>query len=79
MRIAGWCLLGCALALVAAPGRSVAADATPIVAAALERGLLVNRTSVTVVRLLPAYIVSEADIDEAVAILDQVFSEGART
>jgi acetylornithine/succinyldiaminopimelate/putrescine aminotransferase len=60
-------------------GLECAADATPIVAAALERGLLVNRTSTTVVRLLPAYIVTEAEIDEAVAILDQVFSEGART
>ena len=60
-------------------GLECAADATPIVAAALERGLLVNRTSTTVVRLLPAYVVTEADIDEAVAILDQVFSEGART
>ena len=60
-------------------GIECATDATPIVAAALERGLLVNRTATTVVRLLPAYIVTEADIDEAVAILDQVFSEGART
>ena len=60
-------------------GLECTADATPIVAAALERGLLVNRTATTVVRLLPAYIVTEADIDEAVAILDQVFSEGART
>ena len=59
-------------------GLECTADATPIVAAALDRGLLVNRTAATVVRLLPAYIVTEAEIDEAVAILDQVFSEGAR-
>jgi predicted acetylornithine/succinylornithine family transaminase len=59
-------------------GLQCAADATPMVAAALERGLLVNRTAVTVVRLLPAYIVTESEIDEAVAILDLVFSEGAR-
>ena len=59
-------------------GLQCAADAAPIVAAALERGLLVNRTAASVVRLLPAYIVTEADIDEAVAILDQVFSEGVR-
>jgi acetylornithine/succinyldiaminopimelate/putrescine aminotransferase len=32
--------------------------------------LLVNRTATTVVRLLPAYIVNERDVDEAVAILD---------
>ena len=59
-------------------GLECAADAAPIVAAALDRGLLVNRTAATVVRLLPAFIVTEAEIDEAVAILDQVFSEGAR-
>jgi acetylornithine/succinyldiaminopimelate/putrescine aminotransferase len=58
-------------------GLQCAADSTPVVAAALDRGLLVNRTAATVVRLLPAYIVTEGEIDEAVAILDQVFSEGA--
>ena len=47
-------------------------DATGVVNAALERGLIVNRTSNTVVRLLPAYIVTEREIDEAVAILDRV-------
>ncbi|HUF47355.1 MAG TPA: acetylornithine/succinylornithine family transaminase [Vicinamibacterales bacterium] len=48
----------------------LAFDATPVVAAALERGLLVNRTATTVVRLLPPFIVTEPDVDEAVAILD---------
>ena len=47
-------------------------DATGVVNAALERGLIVNRTSNTVVRLLPAYIVTEREIDEAVGILDRV-------
>jgi 4-aminobutyrate aminotransferase-like enzyme len=32
--------------------------------------LIVNRTSGTVVRLLPPYIASERDVDEAVGILD---------
>jgi len=50
-------------------GLDLAADATPVLNAALERGLLVNRTSTTVVRLLPPYIVTPADIDEAVHIL----------
>jgi len=59
-------------------GLECAADAAPIIGAALERGLLVNRTATTVVRLLPPYIVTEREIDEAVATLDQVFSEGAR-
>ena len=48
-------------------------DAQPVIAAALERGLLVNRTASTVVRLLPAYVATEQDVDEAIGILDDVF------
>jgi acetylornithine/succinyldiaminopimelate/putrescine aminotransferase len=47
-------------------------DATDVVAAALDKGLLVNRTAANVVRLLPAYIVTERDVDEAIGILDAV-------
>jgi predicted acetylornithine/succinylornithine family transaminase len=47
-------------------------DAADLVAAALEKGLLVNRTATNVVRLLPPYIVTERDVDEAVKILDEV-------
>lgn len=43
-------------------------------AAALERGLLVNRTAKTVIRLLPPFIVTREEIDEAIAILDEAFS-----
>jgi predicted acetylornithine/succinylornithine family transaminase len=50
-------------------------DAAPVVAAALERGLLINRTSTTVVRLLPPYIVANEHVDEAVAILDEVMTQ----
>ena len=49
-------------------------DAQPVVLAALERGLLINRTSTSVVRLLPPYIVTERDVDAAVAILDDAIS-----
>jgi acetylornithine aminotransferase/acetylornithine/N-succinyldiaminopimelate aminotransferase len=52
-------------------GLDLRVDAQPVVPAALERGLLVNRTSTTVVRLLPAYVVTERHVDEAVAILDE--------
>jgi len=45
-------------------------DAAPVVAAALERGLIVNRTNETVVRLLPPYIVTEAEIGEGLSRLD---------
>jgi acetylornithine/N-succinyldiaminopimelate aminotransferase len=41
-----------------------------VVEAALERKLLVNRTSDTVVRLLPPYVITERDIDEALPLLE---------
>ena len=49
-------------------------DAMPIVDAARDRGLLVNRTDVKVVRLLPPLTIQAAEIDRAVDILDAVFS-----
>ncbi|HEV3141283.1 MAG TPA: aspartate aminotransferase family protein [Vicinamibacterales bacterium] len=45
-------------------------DAAPVVKAGLERGVVVNRTSERVVRLLPPLIITEPDIDEAVGRLD---------
>jgi acetylornithine/succinyldiaminopimelate/putrescine aminotransferase len=53
-------------------GLALAQDAAPVVDAARDRGLLVNRTANTVIRLLPPYIATEADVDEAVDILDEV-------
>jgi len=44
--------------------------AAPIVDAAIQQGLLVNRTADTVVRLLPPYIITAGEIDEAVGLLD---------
>jgi acetylornithine/succinyldiaminopimelate/putrescine aminotransferase len=55
-------------------GIEMAADAAPLVTAALERGLLINRTATTVIRLLPPYIVTEQDIDEALAVLDDAIA-----
>jgi acetylornithine/succinyldiaminopimelate/putrescine aminotransferase len=49
-------------------------DAAPIVDAARDRGLLVNRTDEKVVRLLPPLTVDVADIDRAMEILDEAFS-----
>jgi len=46
----------------------------PFVDAALERGLLINCTQGTVLRLLPPYIIQLEEMDEAVQILDEVFS-----
>jgi len=56
--------------------------AAPVVQAALERKLLVNRTSDTVVRLLPPYIITEREVDEALPILEAaivVATEASRT
>jgi predicted acetylornithine/succinylornithine family transaminase len=44
--------------------------AAPVVEAALERGLLINRTADTVLRLLPPYIVESADVDQMAVGLD---------
>jgi predicted acetylornithine/succinylornithine family transaminase len=55
-------------------GLQLTVDAAPVVEGALVKGLLVNRTAETVVRLLPPYTVSAGDIDEAVATLDAVLA-----
>ena len=44
--------------------------AAPVVDAAIQQGLLVNRTAETVVRLLPPYIITAEEIDEAIGLLD---------
>ena len=49
-------------------------DATPVIDQARAHGLLVNRTSETVVRLLPPLTVEASEIDRAVEILDGVLA-----
>jgi acetylornithine/N-succinyldiaminopimelate aminotransferase len=44
--------------------------AASVVQAALDRHLLINRTSDTVVRLLPPYVIGEHEIDEALPLLE---------
>ena len=44
--------------------------AAPVVEAALDRGLLINRTADTVIRMLPPYIVDSADVDHMAVLLD---------
>jgi acetylornithine/N-succinyldiaminopimelate aminotransferase len=51
-------------------GLELTVDAGPIVPAGLARGVIVNRTADTVVRLLPPLIISESDADEALGRLD---------
>jgi acetylornithine aminotransferase/acetylornithine/N-succinyldiaminopimelate aminotransferase len=51
-------------------GLELARDAAPVVPAALERGVIVNRTAETVVRLLPPLVITQAEADEALGRLD---------
>jgi acetylornithine/N-succinyldiaminopimelate aminotransferase len=55
-------------------GLQLSADAMPVIDGARERGLLINRTQNSVVRMLPALNVTTDDLDRAVDILDAVFS-----
>jgi acetylornithine/succinyldiaminopimelate/putrescine aminotransferase len=55
-------------------GLELSIDAAPVVDQARERGLLVNRTSERVVRLLPPLTVEAGDIDMCVTTLDLVLT-----
>ena len=55
-------------------GLDIGEDATWVVPAALERGLLVNRTSTSVIRMLPPFIIATAHVDEAISILEAVLT-----
>ena len=48
--------------------------AAPVVEAAVQQGLLINRTAETVIRLLPPYIITAGEIDEAIGLLDAAFA-----
>ena len=48
--------------------------AVDIVQAALERGLLINRTSDTVIRLLPPYIITADEFDAGIDILEDALA-----
>ncbi len=48
--------------------------ATPVAAAALDAGLVVNAVTDSALRLAPSLLVSEAEIDEAVALLAKALS-----
>ena len=50
-------------------------DAAPVHEAAIRQGVLVNRTAETVIRLLPPLIITKAELDRALGLLDAAFSE----
>jgi acetylornithine/N-succinyldiaminopimelate aminotransferase len=54
-------------------GVQLAIPGKEIVNRCMQEGLLMNCTHDTVLRFLPAYIVTEKEVDEAIAILDRVF------
>jgi predicted acetylornithine/succinylornithine family transaminase len=53
-------------------GIDLTADGTPVVKGCMERGLLINCTHGTVIRLLPALTLTDAELDEGGAILEDV-------
>ncbi len=58
-------------------GLELSIDAAPAVKKCLDRGLLINATHDTVVRLLPALNVTDADVEEGCTILAEVLREMA--
>ncbi len=53
-------------------GVELTVDGAPVVKGCLERRLLVNCTHTTVIRLLPALTLSDAEFDEGCSILEDV-------
>ena len=56
-------------------GLELRVDALPVVDAARQHGLLVNRTDEKVVRMLPPLTIEVAELDRALDILDTVLAE----
>ena len=52
--------------------------AAPVVAAALGRGLIINRTADTVLRLLPPYVISRGDVDQMAELLSAAIGDACR-
>ncbi len=50
-------------------------DAAPVYDAAIRQGVLVNRTAGRVIRLLPPLVITEAELDRGLGLLDAAFSE----
>lgn len=55
-------------------GMDLSREAAPIVDACRERGLLVNAVKPNTLRMVPPLIITRADVDEAVRILDTALS-----
>jgi acetylornithine/N-succinyldiaminopimelate aminotransferase len=57
-------------------GIDLRVDAARFVQAGLKRRVLINRTSETVIRLLPPFVITAAEADLALTELDAIFAEG---
>jgi acetylornithine/succinyldiaminopimelate/putrescine aminotransferase len=53
-------------------GIELTVDGAPVVQACLQRGLLINCTHQTVIRLLPALNLTDSELDEGCGILEDV-------
>jgi acetylornithine/N-succinyldiaminopimelate aminotransferase len=58
-------------------GLELTGDAAAVIPAALARGVIVNRTAETVIRLLPPLTITEAEADEALGRLDAALGDVA--
>ena len=59
-------------------GLELAIDGSPIVRDCLERGLLVNATQQTVIRLLPAMTLEDTQVDEGCETLAEVLRKHSK-
>ncbi|QUH24614.1 aspartate aminotransferase family protein [Serpentinicella alkaliphila] len=56
-------------------GLELEVEGAPYVEKALEKGVLINCTSSTVLRFLPPLTISKEEVNKLVAVLDEIFSE----
>ncbi len=56
-------------------GLELNADAGPVVTAALKHGLVVNRTAERVIRLLPPFTITSAEITRGLSLLDAALAD----
>jgi acetylornithine/N-succinyldiaminopimelate aminotransferase len=55
-------------------GMELTCDSFPVFSAALDKGLIVNSTHQTVLRIMPALNVTRAEIDKGMTILGDVLA-----
>src|SRR5690606_20299472 len=59
-------------------GMELDVPAAGVVSACREKGLLVNGVGEKILRFLPPLIITEAEVDEAVAVLDEALGQASR-